>query len=610
MSCDPLGLGCDEISTSAGGAVTNPLALNARDSASLYPSIGDVEPPDQGLCAGNGFVIEALNIGELRVFSDSSLSAVSGVVSLDNLMGLKSLHWSSGGDPSCLFDSNNGGHWFITEIVSTTPDRDDHVGPFEGCFVGVLDTCRQGIAVSATVDPFGAYNVYFLNPNKVNNDPGVGFLLNDFAKMGNTRDALLLFYDEFNLNPLTSPTCPAFGCFGFNGAQEFAINKNALEAGLPVSSSTFNAAYENMGADPRLYPIPANGLFQPSAASCIDGRFAGAVCWAADIPAQSPDSTQFDNNHGGSGFMVGALDFFGLGDNRMAVFDWTGLTNLNSIGCGTCGGISFGSQILRGLQIYRDEGFSCPASQGGFCGLAPQKTGPIPLGDNCAAFGLSTSTTCPEGGISTNGDFVTQVSSAQNQLWTAIPTLITQTFSGAASEIHAGAAYWVIGTNTFDSVGTFTVTDQAYVTAKHEDIEFPSIAGADSSGAVIAFTLSGDGGPTSADSGGFFPSTAFGTLTANSHGLLVKVIHIVDLGMSPQDGFTEYLGFPPTSNTRPRWGDYTQAIFDPGTGKVYFATEYIQHPNCGDSAFLSDPTCGGTRDTFANWGSSINSVSP
>ena len=91
-------------------------------------------------------------------------------------------------------------------------------------------------------------------------------------------------------------------------------------------------------------------------------------------------------------------------------------------------------------------------------------------------------------------------------------------------------------------------------------------------------------------------------------------IRIADLGKSPQDGFSEYQGYPPVQDTRPRWGDYSQAIFVPsanggGQGGVIFSTEYIQSPNCSDSAFLSDLTCGGTRAPAANWGTSINFLS-
>ena len=62
----------------------------------------------------------------------------------------------------------------------------------------------------------------------------------------------------------------------------------------------------------------------------------------------------------------------------------------------------------------------------------------------------------------------------------------------------------------------------------------------------------------------------------------------------------------------PRWGDYGNAIFAPFTGgRIYFASQYIQYPNCTGSDFtLTLATCGGTRDAFANWGTSVNYVTP
>jgi hypothetical protein len=556
-----------------------------------------------------------LNQGELQVYS-SYLTPASGVVSLDTLMGLTAKGWSSGGDIMCQYDYGNGGHWFITQIVSTSSETSG--GPFVGCFSGVLNGCLEGLAVSATSNPMGAYNVYFVNPNAANNDPGKGYLLNDFAKTATTRDAFLVFYDEFNLNSSTFPACPAFGCGGFNGAQELAFTKDALELGLPVSSPFFNVAYENMGSATNLYPIPANAPFQPSPASCFSGIYAGAVCWYQVIPAQTPDPSQYDNNNGGTGLMVGSLDFLGAGDDRVAAFDWTGLSSLNGYGCGTCASISFGGQLLTGQMTYMDEGASCPASQGGFCGLAPQKVGPTPLGDNCALIGGAGLTSpCPESGIATNGDGVTEASYSQGQLWTSVSTLVNQTFSQvgsghqASSEIHVGVTYWVIGTYSLGQATFFRISSQRHVAASHEDLEFPSVAATDSNGALMAFTLSGNGGPTGANSGGFYPSTAYGILASSSSGLAGGVIHVADLGKSPQDGFSEYVGYPPVQDTRPRWGDYSQAVFVPsekgqGKGGVYFAAEYIQSPACSDSAFVADPTCGGTRAPLANWGSSIN----
>src|SRR5436305_4330593 len=63
VTCLPLSRGCDNISSSKGGAV-GVKGINAVDSASQKTNfIGDIEPPDQGLCAGNGSVVETNNIG-------------------------------------------------------------------------------------------------------------------------------------------------------------------------------------------------------------------------------------------------------------------------------------------------------------------------------------------------------------------------------------------------------------------------------------------------------------------------------------------------------------------------------------------------------------------
>jgi hypothetical protein len=772
--CQPISAGCDAITLAPSGAVTSQsvgvLGLNSLDSAGLYGV--DIEPPDQTLCAGNGYVMEVLNLGELRVFH-TDFTAGSADIPLDGLMGLTTMTptqghgtgWSSGGDISCLYDYDNGGHWFITEFVSTTSESIG--GTFAGCFAtpAVFDTCREGIAVSVSNDPLGAYNVYFLDPNAVNpTDPGAGFLLNDFAKIATTRDAFLLFYDEF---PLTGF---GFGEF-FNGAQELAFRKQALELGWPASTPflgptpnpNFNVVAENMGTDPGIQPPDGNG----SGCTGNDPVWGpGVNCWYQVIPAQSPDPTQYDNSFGGTGYMLANLDFvsfaFGIqvGDNRIAEFQWTGLSNLNSYNCGACGGISFGGTLFFGVQPY-------VLNQGPPWAIAPQKAGPTPYGDltnpitdnvgsscspplppafcsgsakgavyankvvasfggtllsvgvNMAAFPKGTSIrtaiysdhlgkpstllgqsavfTCatlpscagfndlpingvtlttgtsywlafqtssttqavvfkssgtsfhvnqafgffptsptwisgpsvtfnlrmmhlpnPEGGIQANGDGFTQVSYANRQLWGGISTLINQHYpSPASDEVHIGSAYWVIGTASFDAGGTPTLTDQAYVSAKHEDLVFPAMASGGTTlqdggrGAIITFTLTGNGGPTAADGGGFYPSTAYGRVSIASHGLIFNRINVVDLGQSPQDGFTEYQFIAAYGGPRPRWGDYAWAIFYPfSDGRIYFATEYIQSPNCSDSQFLNDPTCGGTRSVNANWGSSLNYVVP
>jgi hypothetical protein len=593
VSCQPLRPGCDNISSFAGGA-TGVLGLNAVDSATHTANIfKDVEPPDQGICAGNGFAVETNNIGEILIFN-KNLNRVSPVISLDTLMGLTKKNWSSGGDPECIYDPSNGGHWFFTEFVSTTPESAG--GPFAGCFAAVADTCMEGIAVTKGNSPFGPYNVYFLNANYNPNEPGNPYLLNDYAKIATTRDAFMLFYDEFPLRG------GGFGGGFFNGAQQYAFNKTAFEKGMPTTLSNgkpnpaFTVAVENMGL-----------LKTPNGTCASDNKYflPGIACWFSVIPAMAAPG-QWDNSHGGTGFMVATLDFYSLGGNQIAAFDWTHLKDLNSSGCSACSGIRFGGQLWSGVNRFYDAA-GLPSGA-----VAVQKAGPIPLGDECGAARLSTDTSCPENGIATDSDQATQASQGDGNLWFGANTQVEQLFSATnVPETHQGVVYYVLGTKSFDQTGKLSLTNQAYVSAAHEELSFPAIAAGASNGrSIMSFTLSGNGGEFQADNGGFFPSSAFGRLTSSSHGLLQSTINIADLGQSPQDGFTEYQGYPGgVLLPRPRWGDYGNAILM--GNQYYFASEYIQSPNCAPPEFtLTIGTCGGTRDGYANWGTSMNVVSP
>jgi hypothetical protein len=371
VSCQPLGPGCDPVSTSPGGSV-GVKGLNAVDSGTLPTNpLGDIEPADQGLCAGNGYVVETNNIGEILVFNQR-LHRMSAPIPDDTLMGLTGRGWSSGGDPSCEYDYSNGGHWFFTEIASASTEASG--GPFSGCFAGKANGCYEAIAVTVGSNPFGPYNVYFLNANYNPAEPGSPFLLNDFAKIATTRDAFLVFYDEF---PLNLAKAPGFGGGFFNGAQELAFNKNALEEGLPVTTSSgdpnprFNVAIENMG----LLNTPAG-----TCASDNEFHLGGIACWFTVIPAQAPDPSQYDNSNGGSAFMLASTDFYGFaggfpsaGANQIAVFDWTGLRGLDSHNCNQCSRIQFGGQLFSNVNFYND-----PENAFGVGLLGAQKAGPIP----------------------------------------------------------------------------------------------------------------------------------------------------------------------------------------------------------------------------------------
>src|SRR5258708_32408354 len=88
---------------------------------------------------------------------------------------------------------------------------------------------------------------------------------------------------------------------------------------------------------------------------------AGIACWFTVIPAQAPDPSQYDNSHGGSGFMLASLNFHGFaggipsaGAKQIAVFDWTGLGGLDSPHRHSCSTFQFGGQPFPRGQPYND----------------------------------------------------------------------------------------------------------------------------------------------------------------------------------------------------------------------------------------------------------------
>jgi hypothetical protein len=190
-----------------------------------------------------------------------------------------------------------------------------------------------------------------------------------------------------------------------------------------------------------------------------------------------------------------------------------------------------------------------------------------------------------------------QVVYAQKALWGGLNTGLLQCLNNpcTSTEYRIGAAYWIVGAVGVGPGATPlpTVTDQGYVAPKHENAVFPSIGVGPTLDGLITFTLTGND---------YFPSSAYGFVDQVSHGALSLKLVIADKGQSPTDGFTEY----DTSYRTPRWGDYTAAVYS--GGKVYFATEYIQAPNCSDATYNLDASCGGTRSFNANWGSSLNSI--
>jgi hypothetical protein len=164
-----------------------------------------VEPPDQGLAVGNGFVLEAVN-SALAVYSDEG-QLLSGVAPINQFFGQlpeidpNSLNVS---DPRCLYDQATN-RWFVTTIGYTLDAN------------GNITSSQLLIAVSTTGTPTGSFVVYSFD---VSND-GSDFFPGDCPCIG---DQPLLGADANGLYLSTN----AFGQTSFQGAQLYMLSKSAL----------------------------------------------------------------------------------------------------------------------------------------------------------------------------------------------------------------------------------------------------------------------------------------------------------------------------------------------------------------------------------------------
>lgn len=156
-----------------------------------------VEPPDQALAVGNGFVLEGVN-SALALYSEHG-NLVAGPVG-NNDFFQSALNVS---DPRCMFDSASN-RWFITVTIYNDSFTSNSIA----------------IAVSQTGDPKGLFNLYSID---VTND-------GDFGPCPCFGDQPLIGYNR-NVFVVTTNAFDNFNFF--EGAQVYALSKKALAAGLP-----------------------------------------------------------------------------------------------------------------------------------------------------------------------------------------------------------------------------------------------------------------------------------------------------------------------------------------------------------------------------------------
>lgn len=389
-----------------------------------------LEPPDQGLCAGNGFVVEAVN-DVIRVF-DRSGNPLTEAEDLNSFFGLApqiirgnpSMIGPFLSDPRCYYDGQTK-RWFVSIL-----EQDN------GNNAGATGRNYNLLAVSETSDPTGDFTVFQYDVT----DDGQNGTANH-AGCPCFGDQPLLGADEFGIYQSTNE----FGAATFNGAQIYAISKARLVAVASAESSTLPVVV-HFDASQQLVPFGGESYsIQPSTSA-------------------SPYTYEAALN--GVEYALSALQFGNPGyevyDNRIAVWAITNTKSLNT-----------DSPVLTlSFNVIHSETYGQPDP-------AAQKAGDdTPLG---------TSLGDPLEMLATNDDRMNQVIYSNGLLYSGVNSKLRV---GGASQ--TGTAWFAVQPSFQGPTLEGTVAHQGYVAVAGNDVIFPSVGvDADNDGAIV-FTLTGN----------------------------------------------------------------------------------------------------------------------
>jgi hypothetical protein len=455
-----------------------------------------LEPPDQGLCVGNGFVVEPIN-DAFRVYDEHG-NAMTAVTALNQFYLLSpavirntpptpSVVGDFLSDPKCYFDPV--GHRFIQTVLQMDAPGPSNVFPF-------FQRGHVLIAVSRTSDPTGAWNLYSLDTSDdgLNGTPAHTQCpcLGDQPLLGANADGVFIDTNEFQNNK------QGF----FNGGQMYALGRERLESG----ASSVGFVHLDVGT------VPTGDSNLPF--------------WGSIQPA-----TSLDPRHDAELFMTGGPeDVFqnnAVLDNRIAVWSLTGTRSLNGND----------PDVALHHVVLTSETYGLPINTG-----ATQKNGPTPLRDVLNAPPINDHD--PLEMINANDSRMNQVVDVNGILYGGVNTTVTP----ATGRPRVGIAFFVVGAAADGGFLSAHILNQGYVAVSGQNVLFPSIAVNASGSGAMAFTLSGPR---------FFPSAAY---VRFAFGQPVGPIHVSGAGVLPEDGFSGYKAFGSPTPGVARWGDYSAAV--------------------------------------------------
>jgi hypothetical protein len=511
-----------------------------------------LEPADQGLCVGNGYLMETVNAA-LRVYDANTGAPLSPVLSLNEFYGfppaIDRSTFTFGPftfDIYCHYDPDSN-RWFHLAIDL---DQDPDTGAFNG--KNYID-----LAVSTSGDPTGTWNVYRIpgmndgTEGTPDHDCPGGPCFADFPHLGVDKHGVYITTNEF----------PLFAA-GFTGAQVYAISKKSLVSGADtVDAYLFDTSQ----------PAWRVGVDQP-----------GFTLWPALHAGK-----QFNGSQGGTNFFVSSNAVFdNLGESEEMIV-WA-LSNTKSLD-------SANPDLRLAHTVVPSLRYAIPAN-------SVQKEGPFPLGEclndtngaffgtNCGAalFGLPPQNVSI-GTLDTGDSRVLDARYANGKLWAVLGTA-----AEVGGEQRTGVGWFIFNASVSNRGVSATIRKQGILAVEGESLAYPTVGVTASGRGIIGFTRVGEE---------LFPSYGYASIDDVAG---VGPVHMIAEGQSVQDGFTEY---PPIGGNRPRWGDYGAAAVDGNT--VYLAGQYIEQPPCTLEDYIATGfTCFGYRSALANWSTRVARLTP
>lgn len=393
-----------------------------------------IEPPDQGLCVGNGYVLEAVNL-VVGLRDAATNQRIPGTVTgLNTFFGLPySINRTTSpptrgpftSDPKCLYD-NDTKRFFVTILKEV-------VHPTSGASLGPTSVL---IAVSKTSNPLDGFRIFNLDTT---NDGTNGTPSNPDCPC--LPDQPLIGTDD-NGFYITTNEFPLF-VNAFNGAQIYGISKQKLAAAASSGSSTpIPVAYINAGA------IPV-----PPADAAVGGIW--YTIQPAVTPPNKPGNDGTPQKLKGVQYFLSALEFAGVPDNRVAI--WA-LSNTNSLQTAT-----------PNLQIHLDVVTTNTAY------ISPPRS----------TQKASVATPAPRK-IDGGDDRMQQVMIVDNTVYGSLTTAI-----GTGDSALSGIAYWGIKPSWPGGALKGSVRVEGIVSVANNFLQRPSVALNHQGKGVIAFSLIG-----------------------------------------------------------------------------------------------------------------------